>query len=134
MLLVVAALVAVALAAPGDKKWAEPDSPGVKAAGRHAVDLIIAAEGLEKAGLNGIVEAYRQVYDGFLYTLLLEVITKWELIRFEAKVFKDMGEHLSLNSYKEVTARWRPDKRGLLSDADKKRIHKERNRKIKDEL
>jgi hypothetical protein len=45
-----------------------------------------------------------------MYYIELEIITEWELIVYDVRTFKDMGEALILQSYTEKRRRWRPDK------------------------
>lgn len=65
-----------------------------------------------------------KVFDGFLYTIKLELITEFELIHYTVEVFKDMGHGMEVKSYKVGdTRRWRPDKQ--LSRKNKERLSKE---------
>ena len=110
----------VAVSADSPRHPIDPNNEIIQEVAEWASDIIKKEFALGQSNLNRVIEGTRQTYDGVLYDLKIELITREERVQFAVEVFKDMGGGMSMRGFKKLKSvprgfeQWQKEQRGEL--------------------
>eukprot|EP01096_Ripella_sp_DP13-Kostka_P013042 TRINITY_DN557_c0_g1_i2.p1 TRINITY_DN557_c0_g1~~TRINITY_DN557_c0_g1_i2.p1 ORF type:complete len:154 (+),score=55.75 TRINITY_DN557_c0_g1_i2:63-464(+) len=110
----------VVVSADSPRHPIDPNNEIVQEVAEWASDIIKKEFALGQSNLNRVIEGTRQTFDGVLYALKIELITREERVQFAVEVFKDMGGGMAMRSFKKLKSvprgfeQWQKEQRNEL--------------------